>query len=278
MYSPGFKAAEKLSSEQWPDLPNKSQEKPLAAPIIKALHPNTCAQYAICTLVPEISYDELCQSMNPKHQPTAARPMIELLDSKLGATAHNHGKFEDLQEALDRGKKVIAFISSAQNNPHWVVVSGYKANQAGEITAWEIIDTSFSFNQPNGKALLSHQEFTSRWSCPENFASGKYSNYWIEVGKEKSFSDPDTTLAAIQIPKHENIYKEVLKTVDIKEEQNTTLKTQAEEIHQKEKFKSLDAEDIFKPEKTKITLKKLFNEIYNQAKTFFDYLRKNLFS
>ncbi|MFC1742449.1 C39 family peptidase [Candidatus Riflebacteria bacterium] len=174
---------------------------------------NYCGQYAMTTILQgmgkKIDFKDVYKETNPAGIFTAPGIIVEYLNKTTkGAIQHNSGRVKDLVKQLDGGKPVMVLVD-AGGTPHWVALTGYKTDTAGNITEWEMMDSYWGIGKQNRKAYKSHEDFIKMWKSPlgDSFLgkTSGYNNLWIEIGRKKHlftgqpFSCSYTDLAAAAI-------------------------------------------------------------------------------
>ncbi|MFC1745103.1 C39 family peptidase [Candidatus Riflebacteria bacterium] len=157
-----------------------------------------CGQFAMTVFLRglgfELSFDEVFQRNNPMGIYTAPASLVEFLKSLgLKVTQRNNGHYNDILKQLQRGRPVIVLVR-CYFSPHWVVVTGYKEDDAGEVVEWEIMDNMWGNREPEDKAYFPHSDFLSICHRPMGYGilgvMAECSNLWIEMDVEEKISQP----------------------------------------------------------------------------------------
>lgn len=155
---------------------------------------NGCGQVAVANVLSSFSYkytEEDLLRMNPAGIFTSPLSLVRFLSTRTGAVQHNSGSIHDLCMRLDRHIPIIAMVNSG-TEPHWLVITAYKAAPSGETVQLEIHDQLLCGK--SGCKTISVPDFMKMWESPLAglgwiFKKGSsYKNVWIEASGGNSIT------------------------------------------------------------------------------------------
>jgi hypothetical protein len=152
---------------------------------------NYCGQYAMTSVLNAmggaVDFGRIYDESNPFGIFSAPTTLVEYLN-RIGCQAwlRNGSTASALRAKLDAGKPVIVLVDCG-GTPHWVAVSGYKKDAAGNVISYELRDSVWGISGPNGAHDMPAAEFERNWAAPlkgivvvRNLTD--YSNLLIDIG------------------------------------------------------------------------------------------------
>ncbi len=149
---------------------------------------NYCGQYAMTSVLQSfgahVTAQEVYKATNPGGIFTAPPTIVEYLNSQgVQARLRQNASLTELKAKLDAKLPVIVLVDCG-GTPHWVCVSGYTADPAGNVVSLELRDSYWAINQPSGTYAMPVEKFQSIWRQPCTGRLGQfvgYSNLMVDI-------------------------------------------------------------------------------------------------
>ena len=141
---------------------------------------NWCGQYATYVILKQhfgkdIKFKDLYEEVNPAGIFSAPDALVRYArDQGIPAAKHNNASLDDLRAQLDKGNPVTILGTGPDGKtPHYIAVTGYQTDAAGNIVSLQVADSCYMREIPV-------DEFKQMWANPldgMNSALGTMSGY-----------------------------------------------------------------------------------------------------